>query len=85
MSHSKLRKNGTSLYVEKWNPSAKNYIHTCILCGRKGYSPAITQPDFACNGEKEAIRRELMQMFPRPLSVDEYGRCEHCASLQDGK
>ena len=55
MSHSKMTKRGRSLYVEKWNPSAKKYINTCVLCGHKGYSPVIEQ-DYFCNTlEKKAI------------------------------
>lgn len=83
MSHSKIRKGGRSLYTEKWNPSAKNYIHTCVLCGRQGYSPAVTQPDFAVTPERKAIRQELTRLYDSPLALDGYGRCNDCAARQD--
>ena len=83
MSHSKFRKGGRSLYTEKWNPSAKKYIRTCVLCGRQGYSPAIMETDFASNPERKVIRDELTRMFPSPLPLDEHGRCSRCAELQD--
>lgn len=41
MSHSKRTKRGYSLYIGSWNGSAKKYINICMLCGRRGYSPAI--------------------------------------------
>lgn len=46
MSHSKHNKRGHSLYLDSWNPNAKKYINECKICGYKGYSPAIEQPDF---------------------------------------
>ena len=67
MSHSKLTRRGRSLYLEKWNPSAKKYICTCALCGKQGYSPAILEPDFVSapgklqNLERYAIREELIK------------------------
>ena len=45
MSHSKHTKRGFSLYIEKWNPSAKKYINTCALCGKSGYSPSLEEPE----------------------------------------
>ena len=83
MSHSKERKGGRSLYTEKWNPAAKKYIRTCVLCGRQGYSPTVAQPDFASNPERKVIREELARMFSSPLPLDEHGRCSHCAELQN--
>ena len=41
MSHSKKTKKDFSLYVEKWNPSAKKFINTCAICNSKGYNPSI--------------------------------------------
>ena len=41
MSHSKYTKRGKSLYIEKWNPSAKRFINTCVICGAQGYNPSI--------------------------------------------
>ena len=83
MSHSNFRKNGKSLYIDNWNPSAKKYIHICYLCGKKGYSPAIEAEDFTNSLEHKAIYNELRRMFDRPLSLDSLGRCDDCARLQD--
>ena len=83
MSHSKFRKNGKSLYIDNWNPSAKKYIHICYLCGRKGYSPAIETKDFTNSLEHKAIYNELTRMFDCPLSLDSLGRCDDCARRQD--
>ena len=83
MSHSKERKGGRSLYTEKWNPAAKKYIRTCVLCGRQGYSPSVAGEEFASDRGKKRIREELMRLYPSPLAVDEYGRCSLCAELQN--
>jgi len=81
MSHSKFHKRGNSLYIENWNPEAQKYIHTCCLCSRKGYSPAIEEADFLIGPERKAIRSELMKMFPSALDLDSYGHCDECAKL----
>lgn len=54
MSHSKVTKRGYSLYIEKWNPSAKKYINICAVCGHKGYSPVIERDDF-CDVKKTGL------------------------------
>lgn len=84
MSHSKDRKRNHSLYIEKWNPSAQKYIRTCVTCGRKGYSPALNQEDFCNTLENKAIYEELTKILDE-LEVDELGRCEVCARIQDNK
>ena len=92
MSHSKYNKRGHSLYLDHWNPNAKKYINECSVCGYKGYSPAIEEPDFLSEREKEpsvfslnkAIYKELTNTFSM-LELDEYGRCETCAKIQDKK
>ncbi len=48
MSHSKHTKRGYSLYLEKWDSAAKKYIHTCALCGCRGYSPALELDERGC-------------------------------------
>lgn len=83
MSHSKSRKNGKSLYLDNWNPSAQRYIHVCYLCGRKGYSPAIEEEDFLNSLERKAIYKELTRMFASSLRLDNLGRCDDCARQQD--
>ena len=83
MSHSKLRKNGDSLYIDNWNPAAKKYINQCYLCGRKGYSPAIEEKDFVNTLEHKTIYEELTRMFNSSLSIDSFGRCDECAKRQD--
>ena len=59
MSHSKVTKRGYSLYVEKWNPSAKKYINICAVCGHKGYSPVIERDEFGrcrdCAGVQDGM------------------------------
>ena len=82
MSHSKFTKRGHSIYVEKWNPSAKKYINTCVLCGHKGYSPVIEQDDFCNTLENTAIYIELSKTLNK-LELDSLGRCDDCASIQD--
>ena len=82
MSHSKFTKRGHSLYVEKWNPSAKKYINSCVLCGHKGYSPVIEQDDFCHTLENAAIYTELSKTLNK-LELDAFGRCNDCASIQD--
>lgn len=84
MSHSKVKKKGYSLYVDKWNPIAKNYINSCYLCNRKGYSPALEKADFLNSLEHEVIYKELTSIFDSVLALDSYGRCEECAKEQDG-
>lgn len=79
MSHSKFRKNGKSLYIDNWNPSAKKYINTCCLCGREGYSPSILETDFINSLEREAIYKELTRKFSSALEIDSFGRCDECA------
>ncbi len=89
MSHSKVNKKGKSLYIDKWNKSAKNFINTCVICGAKGYSPTIDEDGFIYdnannieNFEHRAIRQELKSVLS-PLSLDELGRCPTCAKLMD--
>ena len=82
MSHSKFAKRGRSLYLEKWNPSAKKYINTCKICGHSGYSPVIEQEGFCSYPPNKAIYKELKRTL-NILSLDEAGRCECCARLQD--
>lgn len=82
MSHSKNTKRGHSLYIEKWNSSAKKYINTCAICGHKGYSPVIEQASFCTGLEKSMIYKELSKTLCR-MDLDELGRCEDCARIQD--
>ena len=84
MSHSKFTKRGYSLYLERWNPSAKKYINTCKICGHRGYSPVIEQDGFCDEVPNGAIYSELKKTLTR-LPLDEFGRCEACAKVQDEK
>ena len=85
MSHSKFRKKGQSLYIDNWNPSAQKYVHVCYLCGRKGYSPAIEEDDFATTLERKAIYKELTRILDSALELDSFGRCAECAKRQGGE
>lgn len=82
MSHSKHTKRGYSLYIEKWNSSAKKYINTCKICGHSGYSPVIKREDFRSSLENAAIYKELTKTLNK-LELDELGRCKDCAKIQD--
>jgi len=82
MSHSKYTKRGYSLYIEKWNPSAKKYINTCVICGYKGCSPVIEQKGFCDDLESKVIYKELTRILSK-MQLDESGRCEDCARVQD--
>lgn len=84
MSHSKQTKRGYSLYVEKWDSSAKKYINTCAICGHKGYSPVIEQEDFCINSKNNVIYKELSRILCK-MQLDELGRCEDCAKVQDSE
>ena len=77
MSHSKHTKRDYSIYIEKWDKSAKKYIHTCAICGHKGYSPVVEEEDF-----DKVIFKELSKTLCK-LELDEYGRCTYCARVQD--
>ena len=85
MSHSKYTKKGKSLYIEKWNPSAKRFINTCVICGAQGYNPGIDDMGFihdnaqnVSDSEHRAIQAELKSVL-KPLSLDSLGRCGDCA------
>ena len=87
MSHSKYTKRGKSLYIEKWNPSAKRFINTCVICGAQGYNPSINDIGFVYDNaqkvsdlEHRAIRAELKSVL-KPLSLDSFGRCNDCAKI----
>lgn len=80
MSHSKHTKRGFSLYLERWDPSAKKYVNTCAVCGRTGYSPVIECESF--RAKKEVIYKELSKTL-HVLELDELGRCAVCAKIQD--
>lgn len=82
MSHSKITKRGFSLYIERWNRSAKKYINICSICGCKGYRPEIENDDFCSNFEKKVIYKELTKILTR-LPLDKLGRCAECAKIQD--
>ena len=77
MSHSEHTKRGYSVYIEKWDKSAKKYIVTCKICGHRGYSPVIEQKGFDW-----VIRRELSHTLRR-LELDELGRCPDCARIME--
>lgn len=78
MSHSKQTKRNYSIYIEKWAPSNKKYIHTCAVCGHQGYSPAIEQEDF----RDKVAYRELTKILCK-IQLDELGRCEDCARIME--
>ena len=90
MSHSKLRKKGESLYINKWNPKAKKFINTCSICGVQGYSPTIKDEGFISPSndtkdfEHREIFNELISVY-KPLALDHLGRCEDCARIMDNK
>lgn len=84
MSNSKRIKRGYSLYIEKWNSSAKKYINTCIICGHKGYRSVIEEENFCNSLENKAIYRELSRTLGK-MDLDEWGRCKDCARIQDKK
>ncbi|MCM1399536.1 MAG: hypothetical protein NC225_08665 [Clostridium sp.] len=84
MSHSKYTKRGFSLYLDKWNPSAKKYINVCSICGCKGYSPVIEQEGFCYKMENQTIYNELTKTLHK-MELDDFGRCADCAKVQDGK
>ena len=91
MSHSKKTKRGKSLYIESWNPSAKRFINTCVLCGAVGYAPTIDQEGFIKDGEAgrtnhvhSAIQAELSRVY-KPLPLDALGRCPDCARRMEEK
>ncbi len=77
MSHSKHTKRDYSIYIEKWDKSAKKYINTCVICGHKGYSPVVEEEGF-----DKVTFKELSKTL-RKLELDEYGRCIYCARVQD--
>ena len=86
MSHSKLNKRGVSLYLNKWNRSAKKYINICCICGSQGYSPVILEENFYNRDPhtylvNRAIYQELTKAL-KPLPLDDLGRCEVCAKIQ---
>lgn len=60
----------------------KKFINTCSVCEYKGYSPVIEQDDFCSTAEIEAIFDELSKTLCK-LELDEFGRCEDCARVQD--
>lgn len=82
MSHSKMTKRGHSHYIESWNPRAKKFICTCVLCGAEGYKPSIEEEGFADDAERRAILAELKRVY-KPLPLDALGRCPDCAARQD--
>ena len=84
MSHSKNTKKGFSLFVESWNAKAKNYIVTCKICQKQGYSPSIEDDGFLKTHEHRAIYIELSKIM-QPLELDHLGRCEVCARLTDNR
>lgn len=89
MSHSKKIKRGNSLYVERWNKSAKKFINVCAVCGKTGYSPTLDEEGFihpspnVTDFKHRAIAVELSAVY-QPLPLDGLGRCETCARLMDG-
>ncbi|MCH5163206.1 MAG: hypothetical protein J1G38_06965 [Clostridiales bacterium] len=82
MSHSKITKRGYSYRLEEWFPHAKKYINTCVICGHKGYSPVIDDEGFCDQPGNGAIYTELKKTL-EVLPLDELGRCEYCATVQD--
>lgn len=83
MSHSKHTKRGYSLYIEKWNSSAKKYINNCCICGHRGYNPVIERDDFCTTPENKVIYEELTKTLCKKLELDESGRCKDCARVQE--
>ena len=77
MSHSKRKSQGKSVYLDVWNPAAKDNLLTCVLCGHKGFDPRILEPDFLSPQDDKRIRDELVRLY-EPLELDELGHCEIC-------
>ena len=74
-------KRGKSFYVNKLNPEANKYINKCVICGCKGYSPALDEPDFLESGLFNSdILKEVKHICKYSLHLDEYGRCEDCSA-----
>ena len=71
------------MYINNWNPSAKKYINTCLICGKQGYSPAIEEDDFIDGLERKVTYVELKKMFSSAVSLDSLGRCEECIKRMD--
>lgn len=79
MSHNSLKR-GKSFYVNNLNPEANKYINTCVICGCKGYSPALDEADFSDSGLfNSAILKEVKKICKDSLQLDEYGRCKDCS------
>ena len=90
MSHSKVTKNGKSLYIEKYNSATKNFINTCSICGKQGYKPSICDDGFInpsaqiTNHSHSAMYNQITKCY-KQMAVDELGRCEICANVMDNK
>ena len=88
MSHSKMTKRGRSLYVEKWNPSAKRFIKSCSVCGDVGYDPGIENSGFIHPSENKvdyehrAIYTQLTSIY-KPIYLDDLGRCSSCRAAME--
>lgn len=85
MSHSKhrQRKYGFSMFINKWHPSSKKYINTCLICGSKGYNPVILERDFGSAGALGRVIRDSLSKTYNPLPLDALGRCGDCAGIQE--
>ena len=84
MSHSKMTKRVRSQSAESWIKNAKSFIVSYFLCGATGYRSSINEDGFDGDSVRRAIRDALHKAYS-PITLDEIGRCESCAKIQDEK
>jgi len=87
MSHSKYIKRG-SLYRDLLKHRTKKLSNNCKICGCEGYSPVLLEKDFLdpsskIYSENRIVYEHLLHIFNKPLKLDNLGRCEDCARIQD--
>ncbi|MBQ8965081.1 hypothetical protein [Ruminococcus sp.] len=79
----KRQRYGGEDYLLKF-PKFGKWINTCLCCGAKGYRPDMPEVITISGGYETAAAHYIRKYF-NELSVDEYGRCQVCAGLTEGK
>jgi len=60
-------------------PRLRKWISQCICCQAVGHRPDLPPDLLTADGNRTMAADNLRRYFP-PLAVDEFGRCEMCAS-----
>lgn len=85
MPHKSICTGEGDAYLDAY-PEMRRWINECTTCHDRGWNPSLPDRLTArASGGEITIggAHTLRRYFPRPLTLDEHGRCPVCAQLPD--